>query len=390
MGSGYNRRGRLLPEQADALSHSIRVGIDYTAGLNQRAGIGRLTRQLFTALFEADQETDYRLLYSPSATTDASAIPHQANVRAKATPLSERWQTIAWNRLNVPMWADVLAGGVDVFHSPDFALAPTLKAATVVTIHDLTFVVRPECAAPSLRAYLSKVVPRAAQRADKVVADSQATADDLARLYHVSPTKTEVIYSAADARFHPIPKSEAEELLNGLDIPRPFILTAGTLQPRKNLGRLLDAFASLDLPHHLVIVGARGWLYDDLLPRLQESHVIAPGHVDDNQLVALYNLADFFICPSLYEGFGLPPLEAMACGTPVAASNTSSLPEVVGEAGLTFDPEDTSAIAAAMKRLASESSLRGELAEAGLARSQRFSWRTRRCSSRPFRRCRSC
>ena len=279
-----------------------------------------------------------------------------------------------------------MAGGVDVFHSPDFALAPTLKAATVVTVHDLTFVVRPECAAPSLRTYLSKVVPRAAHRANRVVADSKATADDLVRLYDVPASKTEVIYSAADARFRPLPAAEAEALLGGLNIPRPFILTAGTLQPRKNLGRLLDAFSTLDVPHHLVVVGARGWLYDDLLPRLQEPRIIAPGHVDDDQLVALYNLADFFICPSLYEGFGLPPLEAMACGTAVAASNTSSLPEVVGDAGSTFDPEDTAAIAAAMQRLAGEHSLRSELAEAGLVQSKRFSGMIRRCSSRLFMR----
>ncbi|MHB8619732.1 MAG: glycosyltransferase family protein, partial [Chloroflexota bacterium] len=134
--------------------------MDFTAGFNQRAGIGRLTRQLFAALFELDRQTNFRLLYAPSPATDASVLASQPNLRIRRLPLAERWQTAAWQRLRLPLWADVLAGGVDVFHSPDFALAPVLRARTVVTIHDLTFIVRPECAVPSLRAYLSRAVPR--------------------------------------------------------------------------------------------------------------------------------------------------------------------------------------------------------------------------------------
>jgi len=193
-------------------------------------------------------------------------------------------------------------------------------------------------------------------------------------LYAAPASKLEVIYSAADDRFRPLPDSEAEALLDGLEVPRPFLLTVGTLEPRKNVSRLVDAFQALDIPQQLVVVGARGWLYGDLLAKLAGPRISAPENVSDEQLVGLYNLADFVVLPSLYEGFGIPALEAMACGTPVAASNVSSLPEVVGQAGLTFDPEDTAAIAHAMSRLANEAGLRRELSEAGQEQAKRFSW----------------
>ncbi len=351
-----------------------RIGIDFTAGLTQRAGIGRLTRQLFAALFTLDHENDYRLLYAAPTRAAIQALPRQINVRARRLPLPERWQTIAWHRARLPLWADVLAGGVAVFHSPNFALAPVLRARTVLTVHDLGFEIRPECAVPGLRRFLRRVVPRSAHRADRVLADSRATADDLVRLYGVPAQRIEVVYSAADERFRPIAPELAERLIASLAIPRPFILTVGTLEPRKNLARLVDAFTSMDLPHHLVIVGARGWLFEETLAKLNHPRILAPAWVDDEQLIGLYNLAELFVYPSLYEGFGLPPLEAMACGTPVAVSNTSSLPEVVGRAALTFDPEDDGEIAAALHRLATDPRLREELAAAGHEQARRFSW----------------
>lgn len=342
--------------------------------MNQLAGIGRLTRELFRALFTQDTNNSYTLLYGRSSTTALDAVPPQDNVRLQPLPLPERWQTVAWHRLRLPLWADTLAGGVDVFHSPDFALAPVREARTVLTVHDLTFVVRPECAVPSLRQYLGRVVPRSVRRADRVLADSKATADDLMRLYGAPAERLEVVYSAADDRFRPLAESQAAALLGDLQVPRPFILTVGTLEPRKNVARLVDAFLSLDLPHHLVVAGARGWLYQQLLTKLTHPRIHVLENVSDEQLVGLYNLADVFAFPSLYEGFGLPVLEAMACGTPVASSNAPCLPEIVGDAGLTFDPEDTTAIAKAVQRLATEPSLRAELRAAGLEQAKRFSW----------------
>jgi glycosyltransferase involved in cell wall biosynthesis len=196
------------------------------------------------------------------------------------------------------------------------------------------------------------------------------------RLYQVPSERLEVVYSAADARFRSLPPAEAEALLAGIDVPRPFVLTVGTLEPRKNISRLVDAFLSLDVPHHLVVVGARGWLDGDLVAKLRHPRIVAPKNVSDDQLVGLYNLAESFVYPSLYEGFGLPALEAMSCGTPVAVSNVSSLPEVVGQAGLTFDPEDTAAIATCLHRLATTPTLSAELQSAGQEQAKKFSWRT--------------
>jgi len=281
---------------------------------------------------------------------------------------------VAWQRLRLPLWADALLGGVDVFHSPDFVLAPVRRARTLLTIHDLSFAIVPECAEPSLRRYLDRAVPRSAHAADRIAADSQATADDLQRLYGVPSAKIEVIYSAADARFRPLPPDDAEAAVAGLALPRPYVLTVGTLEPRKNLPRLVDAFDTLDIPHHLVVVGAHGWLDTEIGARLRSPNVLPLGYVTDEQLVGLYNLADFCVCPSLYEGFGLPAVEAMACGTPVAVADTSSLREVVGSAGLLFDPLEVDQMAAAVHRLAMEPLLRDELAQAGLEQSRRFSW----------------
>ena len=303
-------------------------------------------------------------------------LPDHPNVRVRRLPLRERWQTIAWHRLRLPLWADQAAGGVDVIHSPDYVLAPVRRARSVLTVHDLTFVARPECAVPSLRRYLERVVPRSVRRADRVLADSKSTADDVMRLYGVPVERLEVVYSAAAERFRPLPPAEAEAMLGDLQVPRPFILTVGTLEPRKNLSRLVDAFQSLNLPHTLVVVGARGWMYSDLVAKLRQPRILAPGYVTDDQLVGLYNLAELLVYPSLYEGFGFEPLEAMACDTPVAASNVSSLPEVVGDAGLMFDPEDTAAIAAAIRRLATDPALRDELRAAGREQARKFSWRS--------------
>ncbi|MGH2469115.1 MAG: glycosyltransferase family 4 protein [Chloroflexota bacterium] len=336
--------------------------------------MGRLTRQLLAALFARDPNTTYRLLYAPASHTDLSALPRRANVGVRRAPLPERWQTVAWHRLHLPLWADSLLGGVDVFHSPDFVLAPVRQARTLLTIHDLSFAIVPECAEPSLRRYLDRAVPRSVHTADRIAADSQATADDLQRLYGVPSAKIEVLYSAADARFRPLALDDAEAALAGLAVPRPFILTVGTLEPRKNLPRLIDAFHTLEIPHHLVVVGARGWLDTEIGARLRSPHVLPLGYVTDDQLVALYKLADFCVCPSLYEGFGLPAVEAMACGTPVAVADTSSLREVVGSAGLMFDPLKVGEIAMAMHRLATEPALRSDLGQAGLEQSRRFSW----------------
>jgi glycosyltransferase involved in cell wall biosynthesis len=228
------------------------------------------------------------------------------------------------------------------------------------------------------------------QRADLVLADSQSTKDDLAELLGVASDKIEVVYPGVEERFRPIEdKATLEEVRKRYNLPPRFILGLGTLQPRKNFTRLIEAFADLrsfdvaqdmfaicDL--RLVIVGGKGWLYEEIFATVErlglEEKVVFPGFVADEDLPALYNLADLFVFPSLYEGFGLPPLEAMACGTPVVTSTASSLLEVVGEAGLTLEATDVEGLAEAIQRVLVDNALQEGMIAKGLEQAGKFAW----------------
>jgi glycosyltransferase involved in cell wall biosynthesis len=309
------------------------------------------------------------------------------NFRDRRALLSERTLTILWHRLRLPIPVEWFTGPVDIFHSTDFVLPPVRQARTILTVHDLTFMRLPECAEMGLRAYLNKVVPLSIERADLVLADSQSTKNDLIELLDVSPDKIEVVYAGVEERFRPMEGEMALQRVKkryGLDFP--FILSLGTLEPRKNFTGLIEAYALLRGKGQgrgrrglkLVIAGSRGWLYDEIFARVEEldleDEVIFPGFVADKDLPALYNLAELFVFPSLYEGFGLPPLEAMACGTPVITSDRPSLPEVVGEAGLMVEATDGEALAGAMEWVLTDENLREEIREKGLEQAEKFTW----------------
>ncbi len=313
------------------------------------------------------------------------------NFQFRSATLSDVWLARLWHRLRVPLAVERLIGPQDLFHATDFVLPPTSsRTRTLLTVHDLSFVRDPESATPTLRRYLNAVVPRSVGRANHVLADSQATKDDLIDLYGITDERVSVLYCGVDARFTPSKqRGEGERIRRRYKLGhQPYILSLGTLQPRKNYGRLISAFALVadvsrridgrPTTHNLVIVGKQGWLHDSIradAARLGlRTRVIFPGFVQDEDLPALYRNADLFAFPSLYEGFGLPPLEAMACGTPVVTSNVSSLPEVVGDAGLTVDPTDIYALANAMSRVLQDTRLRQEMVEKGLARTAQFTW----------------
>jgi glycosyltransferase involved in cell wall biosynthesis len=362
----------------------LRVGIDYTAAVHQQAGIGRYTRGLVEALAKLGSEHEY-VLFMAGGETQIPDFRMPDNFRTRRVPLSDRFMTIIWHRLRLPLPVDLFTGPLDVFHSPDYVLPPLRQGRKVVTIHDLSFLRYPEGAEPSLRQYLSRAVPSAVRRADLVLADSENTKRDIIELLGVAAGKVEVLYPGVDERFRPL---EDEELLGGVSelygLSSPFILSVGTLEPRKNLSLLFDAYVALraaaDISHKLVIVGGKGWLYEGIFDRVQElsleEDVIFLGFVAEKNLPALYNLADVFVFPSLYEGFGLPPLEAMACGTPIIASQSSSLPEVVGGAGLMVSSEDSKALAQAMKTVLDDPALREDLAKKGLQQARKFTWPT--------------
>jgi glycosyltransferase involved in cell wall biosynthesis len=362
----------------------MRIGIDYTAAVHQQAGIGRYTRGLVEALAKLDSEHEYVLFMAGgNAQTPGLGFKMPDNFRVRRVPLSERFVNIMWYRLRLPVPIDLFISPVDVFHSPNYVLPPLRRGMKVVTIHDLSFLRYPEGAEPSLRRYLSGAVPKAVRRADLVLADSDNTEQDIIELLGVAPGKVKVLHPGVGERFRPL---DDEGLLGRIrelyGLSSPFLLSLGTLEPRKNLILLLDAYAALrargDIYHKLVIAGKKGWLYEGIFRKVKElsleEEVIFLGFVADENLPALYNLAEVFVFPSLYEGFGLPPLEAMACGTPVITSDSSSLPEVVGEAGLMVSSGDSKALAQAMKRVLDDPTLREDLAGKGVRQARKFTW----------------
>src|SRR5579883_1977561 len=331
-----------------------------------------------------DPDTHFLLFYGPEgARKDAPTAPRAPNVSSRPLWLSQRTLNVLWYKLGVPVPVDALTGAADVFHFPDFALPPVRRGATVVTVHDLSFLLVPECADQRLRLHLEKVVPLSVREADFVCADSENTRNELTTLLDVAPGRVEVVYGGVDHRFFPITDPSALEATRqkyGLSFP--YIFYMGTIEPRKNLGRLLQAYTlfrqRFRFPHRLVIAGGLGWLYQEVLRDIDqlaaEQKVIFLGRVPDDDLPALYSLCDLFVFPSLYEGFGLPPLEAMACGRAVVCSNTSSLPEVVGDAGVLVSPYDVDGLAEAVAELLEDPARRAALGQRGIERARQFSW----------------
>lgn len=359
------------------------IGIDYTPAYEQGGGIGRYVRELVTALSKIDQTSEYRLFVS-GASHSLLPSPLGSNFKWSSTRLSPKWLARIWHRFRLPLPVEVFTGSLRLFHATDFVLPPTLSSVlTVLTVHDLSFVRVPESASPSLKQYLDTVVPRSVGQATYILADSQATADDLGNLYGVSSGRVGVLLSGVSGQF--------SQPVNGVFLMTTrkkyglenisYIFTVGTVQPRKNYIRLIQSLVQLHAKGfdiHLAIAGGKGWLDNPIYAAITEMHmedfVHFIGFVDDEDLPALYKGAVCLAFPSLYEGFGLPVLEAMASGIPVLTSNVSSLPEVAGDAAITVDPYDVDAITDGLERLISDTSLRDNLIRKGLARASNFTW----------------
>ncbi len=359
------------------------IAIDYTPALTQGGGIGRYTRELIAALAEQDQATLYRLFVA-GETLETLPQPPGPNFTWAPSRWSPAWFARIWHRLQLPLPIEYWTGPVRLLHAPDFTLPPTQRRTrTLLTVHDLSFVREPHASPPQLRNYLNRTVPKAVQRADRILADSYATKQDLLDLYRVPEGKIHVLYSGVHDRFYPVRDPIlVARVRNRYKIGNaPYIFSVGTIQPRKNYDRLVEAFHQLGRSDMLlVIAGARGWLDNPLYRHVAErglaDRVRFIGFVPDEDLPVLYSAAAVFAFPSLYEGFGLPPLEAMACGVPVLVSNQSSLPEVVGDAGVLVDPYNIDEIAGGLARLLDDENLRNTLINRAQLRVQSFTWRT--------------
>jgi glycosyltransferase involved in cell wall biosynthesis len=292
------------------------------------------------------------------------------------------WRMLVWLGQLARVGFDRLLPGAELFHATEHLLLPLQSIPAVLTVHDLIFRHLPEHHKPLNRWYLNLTMPLYCRRADHIIAVSEHTGYDLISAYGIAAEKISVVYEAAAPAFCPQPPQAVAAVRTRYDLPERYLLFVGTIEPRKNLIRLLAAFEAVyadGLVDGLVVVGKRGWLYGDFFARLEESPVrevvFLPGYVPDGDLPAFYAGAQALVLPSVYEGFGLPALEAMACGTPVVASNASSIPEIGGEAALYFDPLDEEAAADAIRRLLRDADLRDEMRARGLTQAARFSWR---------------
>ena len=368
----------------------MKIAIDYTPAVRQVAGVGRYTRSLVQALIHTAPGDSYTLLYAGASppillSTSGEEEPRSDGgaVTLRRLPVPERLLTVLWHRWRVPFWADLCAPGSAVFYSPNFVLPPLLRAKGIVTVHDLSFLHHPETHDPGLVAFLTAAVPRAVQAAALVLTDSEHTRQDTMALLGVPAEKTAVLLSAADPIFGPVDDPAAlGAMRRRRSLDRPYILSVGTVQPRKNLPRLIAAVRLLREQTGedvlLVHAGRRGWLYAEVQQAVQD-HAMADSFrliedADDSELRLLYAGAVALAYPSLYEGFGLPCVEAMACRCPVVASEVSSLPEVVGDAGLLVEPTDVEALADALSRCLGDSVLRATLIERGTAQAAQFTW----------------
>src|SRR5436305_864852 len=361
----------------------MRIAIDYTAAIRQGAGIGTYARNLVAAMLAQDSNNQYKLLSSGHPTTE-HPFPRAENVRGQSIFIPDRYLNILWYRWRAPLPATLFSGPVDIYHGPDFVLPPLgKKVRKVVTIHDLAFLEHPEYAVPSLAAYLKKVVPEAVAAANVVAAVSTEVQRTLIEHLQVPPEKLTVIPNGVGPHFRRITDPL---ILNAarhkFGLKHPLLLAVGTMEPRKNHLGLIKAFhmarQQKQGPAMLAIVGGPGWLYDEtrkLVSDLQMEHKVRfLGRVSDLELITLYSIADSFAFPSFFEGFGIPPIEAMACGTPVITSKTSSLPEVVGDAALLVDPSDIADIAQAIVRLTQDADLCATLQQKGYQRAKEFTW----------------
>jgi len=350
------------------------------------AGVHQYIYHLLRHLREAGDGLRYTLLLS------RGVRPPDATLQA----LHSRWSTgraparVLWEQLAQP--AILRRIGADLVHGPVFVGPLRAPCPVIVTIHDLSFLRFPSLFRPGNRLYLSLMTRLSARRARRVVAVSRHTALETTRLLGVPSQRIDVVYHGVDPVFRPLPPEEVAAFRRAQGLPDRFVLFVGTLEPRKNLVRLVDAFAHLrDERTRLVLVGGKGWLYGELYARVEAlglgASIIFPGYVEREALPLWYNAATVMAYPTLYEGFGLPVLEALACGTPVLSSNTSSLPEAAGDAAVMVDPHNVEALAEALNRLLSDRTLRLELRERGLAHARRFTWtRTAQYTVQVYRR----
>ena len=360
----------------------MRVGIDARLVFYSKAGIGQYIIHLTRALAELDTPDDKFVLLQ-SRKDDTKIIDnHNFSRYSLWTPSHHRLEQPA-------LRFETVRRRLDLLHSPDFIPPFRRNYKSVITVHDLAFLLYPQFMTTESARYYGQI-DQAVRSTDHIIAVSKATKQDLISLLGVPDEKITVIYEGCNPLYGPLDKEKAVAFCRdrwGLD--ENFIFFISTIEPRKNIPTLLRAFKYLQDKYKrkekLVLAGTKGWLFEEVERTIDElnlaNEVVLIGRVRDSEVNYLYNAASMLVFPSFYEGFGLPPLEAMTCGTPTIVSNIKVMPEVVGDAALIIDPHDEDDVAVAMHRLLVDEDLRSELIAKGLKRAEKFSWEKAACET---------
>jgi glycosyltransferase involved in cell wall biosynthesis len=373
------------------------IGIDIRMlARGTRTGVEEYTTNLLANMLSLDKNIKFKLFYNGYKKVELNydwlKFP---NVELKQFRIPNKILDTSLYFFNYPK-IDKLLKEVDIFFSPHIFLSSVLrKCKSVMTFHDLSFEKYPEFYSASKNYWhLSMNPKKQARKTDKIIAVSKSTKDDLVGLYNINPEKIKVIYSGVNlVSSIQYPVSSISKIRKKYNLPNHYILYLGTLEPRKNIIGLIKAFELLkksfrrrrhsrmspaENNYKLVIAGSKGWLYKDIFKAAKSSSVkndiIFIGFIDDEDKSILYSQAEFFVYPSFYEGFGFPPLEAMACGTPVITSNFSSLPEAVGDAAIMVNPYNLDELSNAMQMISNDDKLKNILIEKGFEQAKKFSW----------------
>lgn len=361
----------------------MRIGIDCSSLLSIKTGIGYYTHNLVKNLLKIDTKNQYVLFFnSYSKKLKDREFFDKPNVKIKKWSIPGPLMLKGWKYLNFPPM-DLFTGKVDVFHSPSGYIAPLMRGKKVLTLHDIYFAKHPENTALLGGKYLAETLPKKLPLVDFIITDSLFTKKEIIAEYNVDPSKIKVIYPGVSKDFKKIDdEKKLEAVRNEYCLPRDFILCVSTLEPRKNIEGLILAYKRLkdiiNKPPSLLIVGDKGWQYEEIFNMVNSlslsNDVIFTGYVSDEILPIIYNLALFLVYPSFYEGFGLPVVEAMACGLPVITSNTSSLKEIASGVAEMVDPNNYMDMAALMKKMILSNKLRESLSHKSLTYIRNFSW----------------
>jgi len=371
------------------IKDALRIGIDISSLLNHGPdiGAGRYIFNLVKNLVTEDKENTYVLTGRYETKEYLNIINNlreefNGRVDFKLIKTSHKKLEL-WDKLRFPP-LELTGFDADIFHCPDYLVPPTINKNIIITIHDLAFIRYPQFNFDWFIKKYTKLVRKNALRAKRIIADSLSTKNDIVRFFKINPDKIDVIYLAAESSFKKLNDNEKD--INSLikhGIDRKYILSVGTIEPRKNFITLIKVFnlikeneAAANLK--LVIAGRTGWKSEDTYAERERSpyrkDILFTGRIPDSELIQIYNQAEIFVYPSIFEGFGLPPLEAMSCGLPIIASDTSSLKEVVGDSGILVKPENEYELARNILDVLRNKELKEKLTKKSLLKAKKFSW----------------